>query len=91
LICLFLLTLEPFLPLNGYLFATWITVYPPARFLLEVIRTDEGSFAGTGLTISQNMSLVLSLLAIGFWVYLWRRKTDRLPKKAESAASAPSE
>ncbi len=76
LICLFLLAVEPFLPWTGALFAMWITVYPPLRFLLEVIRTDEGSFAGTGLTISQNVSLAIAAAAVCLWVYLWRRQSS---------------
>ena len=58
----------------------WITVYPPARFLLEIIRTDEGSFAGTGLTISQNVSLTMGLVAACFWIYLWRRNRQGIVK-----------
>lgn len=80
LMCLFLLAVEPFLPGKGALAAMWVTVYPPARFLLEIIRTDEGSFAGTGLTISQNVSLAMGLVAACFWIYLWRRNRQGIVK-----------
>ena len=74
LVCLFLLAVEPFLVVPGQLFAAWITLYPPLRFLLEVIRQDESSFASTGLTISQNVSLVIFACGIALWFFLNRRK-----------------
>jgi prolipoprotein diacylglyceryltransferase len=82
LLCLFLLTIEPFLSRPGQLFAVWITAYPPARFLLEMIRTDESPFAGTGLSVSQNVSLLVAVLAVGYWVYLWAQRPDKLKKTA---------
>jgi phosphatidylglycerol:prolipoprotein diacylglycerol transferase len=58
---------------DGEVFALLLSLYPIARILLEIIRTDEPGQLGTSLTISQIVSLVL--LAIGFtlWVYLFRR------------------
>ena len=47
-------------------------------FLLEFIRTDEGLVFGTKLTISQNVSLVILLVAAGLWVYLLRRARGRV-------------
>ena len=76
LICLFLLVVEPFLQGKGKLFAMWITIYPPARFLLELIRTDESAIGGTGLTISQNVSLGIFALAVGLWIYLLVKKPE---------------
>ncbi|GHT24187.1 prolipoprotein diacylglyceryl transferase [Planctomycetales bacterium] len=43
---------------TGLMFATFLIFYSTARFVLEIIRTDEDSFLGTGLTVSQNVSLV---------------------------------
>ena len=74
LICCFLLAVEPFFRVPGQLFATWITLYPPLRFLLEVIRQDETSFAQTGLTISQNVSLIIFISGIALWFFLNRQK-----------------
>ena len=48
-------------------------LYAVTRFLLEIIRTDEGSFAGTGLTISQNVSLGVLVCAVGLAWWTWRR------------------
>jgi hypothetical protein len=38
-----------------------------------MIRIDEPPIFGTGLSISQNVSLVLLVGAIGLWSYLLRR------------------
>ena len=72
----FLLAAEPFLTKPGQLFALLITLYPVGRFLLEVIRTDEGSFGSTGLTVSQNISVLLIVVAVGLWIYLNRQQGD---------------
>jgi len=40
---------------------------------LEVIRTDEAGKFGTGLTISQFVSLVLMVVALGLWLLILRR------------------
>ena len=54
-----------------------LTIYPISRFLLEIIRIDESAVFGTGLSISQNISLVLFVLALGLWVVLRRQKPHR--------------
>ena len=58
---------------DGEVIALMLTVYPISRFLLEVIRIDESAVFGTGLSISQNISLVLLVGAIGLWIYLYRQ------------------
>jgi phosphatidylglycerol---prolipoprotein diacylglyceryl transferase len=50
-----------------------ITLYPIARFFEEMIRVDEPSVFGTGLSISQNISVLLLLVAAGMWLWLLRR------------------
>ena len=50
-----------------------MTIYPITRFLIESIRTDEAAIWGTGLHISQNISLGLLAVAIGLWIYILRR------------------
>lgn len=82
LICCWLLVLEPFLRWPGALFGVCLSLYPAARFLLESIRVDEGSFAGTGLSIAQNMSIAIFVVSIGFWFYLWSQ-VARFPGKAK--------
>ena len=77
LLLLFLLACEPFLNRDGQLMALTIGIYPMIRFLLEVIRTDEDSFGSTGMTISQNISLLLLAGAIGLWFYLSKLPTGK--------------
>lgn len=73
-LCLLLLAYDPFRRRDGELFALMLTIYPITRFLLEIIRTDEPAIFGTGLTISQNISLLMLAFAAGLWFYiLWRR------------------
>lgn len=62
---------------DGEVFALLITVYPIARFMLEMIRVDESSFMGTGLSISQNVSLLLLAAVAGLWIYLLRQPVGR--------------
>ena len=47
-----------------------LVVYPISRFLLEMIRTDEINFFGTGMSISQNVSVVLIVAALIGWCVL---------------------
>lgn len=72
LLCLLLLAYEPFSRRDGELFALVLSVYPIARFLLEMIRTDE-SPVFAGLTISQNISLLLLVCGTGLWLYILRQ------------------
>jgi len=69
LICLVLLAFDRFRRHDGQLFALMLTLYPISRFVLEIIRTDETSVFGTGMSISQNVSLVVLAVAAGLWVY----------------------
>jgi phosphatidylglycerol---prolipoprotein diacylglyceryl transferase len=90
LLCLFLLAYYPFRRRDGELVALALTIHPIMRFLLEVIRTDESSIFGTGLSISQNVSLLLLAFACGLWVYLWRQPRGSVlpPSASETAAAA---
>jgi phosphatidylglycerol:prolipoprotein diacylglycerol transferase len=77
LLGLFLWNYYPLRRRDGEVFALLITIYPVARFLLEMIRIDESSFLGTGLSISQNVSLLLLALVAGLWWYLSRQPRTR--------------
>ena len=44
-----------------------LILYPIGRFLMEVVRQDEAGQLGTGLTISQLVSL--GMLLVGFTMY----------------------
>ncbi len=58
---------------DGEVAALMLTVYPISRFLLEMIRIDESGVFGTGLSISQNISIAIFLATMGLWVYLQRQ------------------
>ena len=63
----------PFRRRDGEVFALLMLAYAVTRFLLEVIRTDEGGFARTGLTISQNVSVGMLLFVVLLAIYLSRQ------------------
>lgn len=73
LLCLLLMAYDPFRRRDGELIALALTIYPITRFLLEAIRTDELAIFGTGMSISQNVSLLLLLIAAGLWWYVLRQ------------------
>jgi phosphatidylglycerol:prolipoprotein diacylglycerol transferase len=62
----------PFRRRDGEVLALLLTIHPVTRFLLEMIRTDEPAVFGTGLSISQNISIVLFACGIALWWYLAR-------------------
>lgn len=67
----------PFRRRDGEVTALMLTVYPISRFLLEIIRIDEAAVFGTGLSISQNISIVIFAGAICLWIYLRRQAPHR--------------
>jgi len=58
---------------GGLVFASFMILYSAGRFFIETIRTDEDSFLETGLTISQNVSVVVGCAGIALFVYLCRK------------------
>ncbi|MBN1395781.1 MAG: prolipoprotein diacylglyceryl transferase [Pirellulales bacterium] len=73
LICLLLLIWSPRRRRDGELLALLLTIYPIARFIMEIIRTDESSVFGTGMSISQNVSVLVLFFAAGLWFHILRR------------------
>ncbi len=71
ILCLLLLAFAPFRTRDGQVFALFLTIYPATRFLIEIIRNDEAAILGTGLTISQNVSLVALAAAGLLWLALF--------------------
>jgi phosphatidylglycerol:prolipoprotein diacylglycerol transferase len=63
----------PFRSRDGQCLALLLTTHPVTRFLLEVIRTDEPAVFGTGLSISQNISIALLACAVVLWWYVLRK------------------
>jgi phosphatidylglycerol:prolipoprotein diacylglycerol transferase len=85
LLCLLLLAYYPYRGRDGEVLALMITIHPISRFLQEVIRIDETGVFGTGLSISQNLSILMLAAAVGLWIYLWGR-----PKGTIWPATCPS-
>jgi phosphatidylglycerol:prolipoprotein diacylglycerol transferase len=73
LLCLLLLAYYPYRRRDGEVFALMITIHPVSRFLQEIIRVDESSVFGTSLSISQNVSILMFVGALGLWFYLSRQ------------------
>lgn len=76
LLCGLLLVYEPFKRRDGELTALVLTIHPVSRFLLEIIRVDESPVFGTGMSISQNISIAIFVGGVALWIYLfwWRPK-----------------
>lgn len=91
LVLLLLLFAEPFLPRTGQLTALMLTIYPTTRFLLEMIRRDEAAFGPTSMTISQNISVLLLLVAVAIWAYVSRLPQGVLiARRPSSPPTAPA-
>jgi phosphatidylglycerol---prolipoprotein diacylglyceryl transferase len=73
-----LLAYEPFQRRSGELLALLLTLHPISRFLLEVIRIDEASMFGTGLSISQLISIIALAGAVILWVYILRQPPQEI-------------
>lgn len=83
LLAFFLTVYYPFRRRDGEVLALALTFHGITRFLLEVIRTDESAVGGTGLTISQNISLGVIVGAAGLWLYISQQpKGSVLPERA---------
>lgn len=63
---------------SGDVFALGVILYAVTRFLIEFVRADELGQLGTGLTISQLLSL--GLAGVGLWLVYWvRRRSSAAP------------
>ncbi len=70
LLCWLLWSFYPFRRRDGEVLALLLTIHPVTRFLLEIIRTDEPAVFGTGMSISQNISVLLFAAGIALWWWL---------------------
>jgi phosphatidylglycerol:prolipoprotein diacylglycerol transferase len=73
-----LLLLTAYYPLrrrDGEVMGVLMLCYPVTRFLVEFLRNDEAAFFA-GMTISQNISVLLLLLGVVYWAWL-----SRLPRQ----------
>lgn len=75
---------------NGECFAVALMIYPITRFVIEILRNDEGGQLGTSLTISQWVSICLFAVNIGFMIWLSRRPAVRDRIIAPDSSSAQS-
>ena len=74
-----LLLLWAFYPLrrrDGEVMGLLMVTYPITRILIEYLRNDEGVFFA-GLTISQNISILLLLGGLVYWSWLSRLPETR--------------
>jgi phosphatidylglycerol---prolipoprotein diacylglyceryl transferase len=78
----------PFRRRDGEVMALMMTVHPASRFLLEAIRVDEAPVWGTGLSIAQNLSVILLIVACGMWFALRRNPVGRLALPPSPASAA---
>jgi phosphatidylglycerol:prolipoprotein diacylglycerol transferase len=72
-LCLILLCYDRFRRRDGELSAVIMSIYPVTRFFIETLRTDEAAIFGTGMSISQNVSLLLLVCAAAMWFYVLRQ------------------
>jgi phosphatidylglycerol:prolipoprotein diacylglycerol transferase len=86
------LLLSAFYPLrrrDGEVMGVLMLAYPVTRFLVEFLRNDEAAIFA-GLTVSQNISVLLFAAGLAYWGWLSRLPRERscdqpLPAKAHAA------
>jgi len=82
-----LIAFTPLKRRDGEVIALLFVAYPISRFLIERLRDDEAAvFAG--MTISQNISLLVVALGIGLWLWLPRRSGSAAEARAAGAESS---
>jgi phosphatidylglycerol---prolipoprotein diacylglyceryl transferase len=72
-LCLLLLAYAPFRRRDGEVTALLMSIYPITRFFIESLRSDEAPVFGTGLSIAQNVSVLMLLCAAAMWFYVLRQ------------------
>ena len=70
LLSMFLWFYFPYRRNAGEVFALLLLIYPLSRFLLEIVRRDEGGMFGTALTISQWVSIGTFAFGLALFVYV---------------------
>lgn len=84
-----LLAYYPLRRRDGEVMALLMIVYPITRFLIEYLRNDEAAFFA-GLTISQNISVLILLFGLAFWYRLSRWPAERYADRPDETP-APRE
>ena len=85
LICIFLIAYFPYQKRDGETIALFMVLYPISRYVLEIIRNDELAIFGTGLTISQNVSVGVLVASVLMWVYVLSRPKGTFWQRAGAA------
>ncbi len=91
LMCLLLWAYYPLRRRDGEVFAAMLLLYPFTRILLEAIRVDEGGKFGTGLSISQLVSLALIAVSFALWAYILRQPANRYTFSDDPLPTIPKE
>jgi phosphatidylglycerol:prolipoprotein diacylglycerol transferase len=73
LLSLLTFTYFPFRRRDGEVFVLLIGLYSGTRFLLEIVRTDEGGLWIIGLTISQTVSIVMAVCVLALAIHVLRQ------------------
>ena len=71
---------------DGEVLALLAVTYPITRFLIERLRNDEGAFFA-GMTISQNISVLIFAAGVLFWAWLSTRPAIRYADTAPEIAA----
>jgi phosphatidylglycerol:prolipoprotein diacylglycerol transferase len=80
LLFLLLLAYTPFRRHDGEVFLLFLLCYPIHRFLNEMLRNDTDPVA-FGMTLSQNGSILILLVAVGLWIWVLRKPAQYHPLK----------
>ncbi|MBI2803982.1 MAG: prolipoprotein diacylglyceryl transferase [Planctomycetes bacterium] len=76
LLVFLLLSYYPYKRHDGELLVIFMLCYGIHRFLNEMLRTDTDPVFGTGLTLSQNVSILVLAAAVILGVFVWRRPIE---------------
>jgi phosphatidylglycerol---prolipoprotein diacylglyceryl transferase len=76
MILLVLLAYYPLRRRDGEVFGLLLLIYPPTRFLIELLRDDEAAMI-SGFTVAQVVSLIVFGLGLSFWSHIGRTATRR--------------
>lgn len=73
---------------DGQIFAALLMFHAISRFLLELIRNDEGGQFGSGLTISQLGSIGIFIAGLALMLLVMQKQTGKaLPKRSQLVAA----
>lgn len=78
LLCLLIWFLQPYAERDGTVFLVAVLLYACSRFLLELIRSDEGGQFGTSLTIAQWIAILSALFSAFLLAVLMRQPRHRV-------------